>query len=172
MYLRNWNKMGRGVPITPTKEEEIIAALEATPHASRVAQKLGVSFSTVWRRADRAGIELTAGRAAKGYKRLPVERYAKIIAVRQANPKATQEEVAREAGVSRPTLSRVTRGHHRRAGVSPAGSSRERKGPLMRPWWSARMAVPRVHCRKRGGVRLARQEHWPAPPGRRHARCE
>jgi hypothetical protein len=67
-----------------------------------------------------AGIELTAGRAAKGYKRLPVEKYAKIIAVRAENPKATQEEVAREAGVSRPTVSRVTRGHSRRAAVSPA----------------------------------------------------
>ena len=57
---------GRRVPksIAMEKEEEIIAALEATPDASRVARKLGVSFSTVWRRADLAGIELTAGRAA------------------------------------------------------------------------------------------------------------
>jgi transposase-like protein len=111
--------MGRGVPITLAKEEEIIAALEVDAHASRVARKLGVSFSTVWRRAERAGIELTAGRAAKGYKRLPAEQCAKIIAVRQENPKATQKEVAREVGVSRPTVSRVTRGHNRRAAVSP-----------------------------------------------------
>jgi hypothetical protein len=83
--------MSRGVPITLAKEEEIIAALEVDAHASRVAQRLGVSFSTVWRRADRAGIELTAGRAAKGYKRLSVEQYAKIITVRRANPKATQK---------------------------------------------------------------------------------
>src|SRR4051812_10112543 len=102
--------MGRRVPITLEKEEEIIAALATTPHASWVARELGVSFATVWRRADREGIELTAGRAAKGYKRLTTEQYAKIIAVRQENPQATQEEVAREAGVSRPTVSRVTRG--------------------------------------------------------------
>ena len=89
------------------------------PPCDEAAQKLGVSFATVWRRADRAGIELTAGRAAKGCKRLPAEQYAKIITVRRANPKATQEEVAREAGVSRPTVSRVTRGHNRRAAVSP-----------------------------------------------------
>src|ERR1700730_7039171 len=118
-FTRTRITMSRGAPITLAKEEEIIAALEATPHASRVAQELGVSFSTVWRRADRAGIELTAGRAAKGYKRLSVEQYVKIITVRRANPKATQEEVAREAGVSRPTVSRVTRGHNRRARVSP-----------------------------------------------------
>src|SRR6266852_6162799 len=99
--------MVRGVPITLAQEEEIISALEASSHASRVARKLGVSFATVWRCADRAGIELTEGRAAKGYKRLTADQYAKIIAVRRANPKATQEEVARDAGVSRPTVSRV-----------------------------------------------------------------
>jgi DNA-binding Lrp family transcriptional regulator len=111
--------MRRSAPITLEKEEEIIAALEADPHASRVARKLGVSFATVWRRADRAGIELTAGREAKGYKRLPAERRAKILEVRRTNPQATQEEVAREAGVSRPTGCRVTRGENRRATVSP-----------------------------------------------------
>jgi transcriptional regulator of acetoin/glycerol metabolism len=67
------NTMGRRVPITLEKEEEIIAALATTPHASRVARELGVSFATVWRRADREGIKLTAGRAAKGYKRLTAE---------------------------------------------------------------------------------------------------
>ena len=102
------NTMRRGVPIiTLAKEEEIIAALEADSHASRVARRLGVSFATAWRRAERAGIELTAGREAKGYKRLPAERRAKIIEDRRTNPQATQEEVSREAGVSRPTVSRV-----------------------------------------------------------------
>jgi DNA invertase Pin-like site-specific DNA recombinase len=111
--------MGRGVPITLAQEEEILAALEVTSHASRVARELGVSFATVWRRADRAGIELTAGRAAKGSRRLTADQYAKIIEVRQANPSATQEEVARAAGVSRPTVSRVTRAHNCRAGAAP-----------------------------------------------------
>src|SRR5271163_4669330 len=111
--------MRRGVPITREKEDEIIAALEKDAHASRVAQKLGVSFSTVWRRAEHAGIELTAGREAKGFKRLSSEQYTKIIAVRRANPEATQEEVARRVGVSRPTVSRVTRGRHRGAGTAP-----------------------------------------------------
>jgi transcriptional regulator with XRE-family HTH domain len=113
--------MGRGVPITLAQEEEILAALEVTSHASRVARELGVSFATVWRRADRADIDLTEGRAAKGYKRLTAEQYAKIIEVRGANPKATQKEVAREAGVSRATVSRVTRGHNRRAPIPPVG---------------------------------------------------
>jgi len=111
--------MARGFPITLTQEEEIIAALEADPHASRVARKLGVSFATVWRRAERAGIELTAGREAKGYKRLRADQYAKIIEVMRANPKATQEEVAGEAGVSRPTICRVARLIRRGARVSP-----------------------------------------------------
>src|SRR5277367_3389760 len=109
--------MPRAKRITVEKDDEIMAALEADAHASRVARKLGVSFSTVWRRADEAGIELTAGRAAKGNKPLAPERHAKIIEVRRENPKATQQEVAREAGVSRATVSRVTRGNRRRAAV-------------------------------------------------------
>lgn len=113
--------MPRAKRITAEKDDEIIAALEADAHASRVARKLGVSFSTVWRRAEQVGIELTAGRAAKGNRPLAPEQRAKIIEIRRANPQATQEEVARKAGVSRPTVSRVTRGQIRRAGVSPGG---------------------------------------------------
>src|SRR5690349_4647049 len=101
--------MCRGVPITPEKEEEIRTALEKHSHASRVAWKIGVSFSTVWRIADRAGIELTAGREAKGYKRLPAEQWRKIEETLRANPEATQEEVARTIGVSRSTVGRVER---------------------------------------------------------------
>jgi hypothetical protein len=97
----NENKMGRGVSITSAKEEEIFAALKVTSHASRVAAVLGVSFSTVWRRAERKGIPLEDGRKAKGYKRLPADLREKIIEIRRAKPAATQEVVAREAGVSR-----------------------------------------------------------------------
>jgi DNA-binding XRE family transcriptional regulator len=113
--------MRRNSPITPIEEQAIIAALEKTPHASLVARKVGRSFSTVWRVAERAGIELTAGREAKGYKRLPAARRAQIVEARRAMPDATQEEVARRAGVSRATVSRLTRGHNGRRWVSPGG---------------------------------------------------
>jgi transcriptional regulator with XRE-family HTH domain len=124
--IMNWlgqyrAQMPRGVPITADKVEEIIAALEKTPHASRVAGRLGVSFSTVWRRAEQAGIELTAGREAKGYKRLAADRYAKIVEVVQQNPKATQQELARAAGVSRSTVGRIKRQCNGGAAVSPSG---------------------------------------------------
>lgn len=111
--------MRGGKRITAEKEEQIIAALEVTSHASRVAAELGVSFSTVWRRADREGIPLADGQKAKGYKRLSTERREKIIEIRRAKPEATQEVVAREAGVSRATVSRVTRAHRRRVKISP-----------------------------------------------------
>ncbi len=62
----------------------------------------------MWRVADRANIELTAGRDAKGYKRLP-ELWAKVAAAVIANPQATQQEMARKTGVSRSTVSRVAR---------------------------------------------------------------
>ena len=63
----------------------------------------------MWRVADRANIELTAGREAKGYKRLPPELWAKVAAAVIANPQAAQQEVARKTGVSRSTVSRVAR---------------------------------------------------------------
>jgi len=41
---------------------------------------------------------------------------ADVEEARRLNPKATQEEVARAAGVSRPTVSRIERGDRRGAG--------------------------------------------------------
>ena len=69
--------MPRDIAIIPDEELKIMEALKETPHASLVARKIGWSFSTVWRVAERAGIELTAGRRTKGYKRLPAECRAK-----------------------------------------------------------------------------------------------
>jgi DNA-binding XRE family transcriptional regulator len=77
-------------------------------------------YSKVWRLAERECIELMAGRAAKGYKRLSPERRAKVIEVRRANPNASQEAVARIAGVSRSTVWRIERGQ-RGALVSRVG---------------------------------------------------
>ena len=65
--------MPRKVPITPEKEQEIIAALEKDSHASRVARTLGdVSYATVWRVADRNAIALKAAEkpwAGRAYRR-------------------------------------------------------------------------------------------------------
>src|SRR5215813_9890792 len=102
--------MPRNVPITPEKEQEIIAALEKDSHASRVARTLGdVSYATVWRVADRNAIALTAGRETMGRPRLPAEVWAKIAREVAANPNATQKELARKIGVSRSTVGRVMR---------------------------------------------------------------
>jgi hypothetical protein len=87
--------MPRNVPITPEKEQEIIAALEKDSHASRVARTLGdVSYATVWRVADRNAIALKAGRETMGRPRLPAGVWAKIAREVAANPKATQKELA------------------------------------------------------------------------------
>ena len=80
-----------------------------------MARDTGWSFATVWRRAYSAGIELTAGREAKGYRRLSADRRAKVEEARRLNPKGTQQEVARAAGVSRATVSRIERGDRRGA---------------------------------------------------------
>ena len=66
--------MPRNVPITPEKEQEIIAALQNDSHASRVARTLGdVSYETVWRVADRNAIALRASRETMGRPRLLAE---------------------------------------------------------------------------------------------------
>ena len=102
--------MPRNVPITPEKEQEIIAALEKDSHASRVARTLGdVSYAAVWRVADRNAIALKPGRETMGRPRLPAEVWAKIARELAANPNATQKELARKIGVSRSTVGRVMR---------------------------------------------------------------
>ena len=103
--------------IPAEKEAHIVRQLWEKRNASLVAREEGVSFSKVWRLAEDAGIELTAGRAAKGHWRLPPERRAKVIEGRRANPTAPQEQIARAAGVSRPTVSRIERGDHRGAKI-------------------------------------------------------
>ena len=55
-------------------------------------------------------------REAKGYWRLSAERRMKVKEARRLNPQATQEQVARAAGVSRSTVSRIERGDRRGAG--------------------------------------------------------
>ena len=89
--------MPHGVKITTEQEEQIVAALTANPHATQVARDTGWSFSTVWRVADRAAIELTAGRETMGRKRLSPEQRAKVIEARRANPDAPQGRIAQKS---------------------------------------------------------------------------
>jgi transcriptional regulator with XRE-family HTH domain len=110
--------MPQRVKITVEQEERIVEALTARPHASQVARDTGWSFSTVWRVAQRAGIELTAGRETMGRHRLSPEERARVIDARHANPDAPQQRIAQEAGVSRSTVWRIERG---RRGALAAG---------------------------------------------------
>jgi hypothetical protein len=107
--------------ITDEVEAAIKAELEKLPHASQVARKSkgAWSYSTVWRVADRAGIELTAGRTTMGRPRLPPEVWAKVEQAIATKPEATQLELARQCGVSRSTVGRVVRS--RRAAPRLAG---------------------------------------------------
>jgi hypothetical protein len=77
-------------------------------------------LSKVWRLAERECIDLAAGRAAKGYKRLPDERRAAVIEARRINPEATQAEIARATGVSRPTVTRIEDGRRRKLAAAKA----------------------------------------------------
>jgi hypothetical protein len=111
--------MPRNVKLTPEQDEDIIAALTKTPHASQVARDTGWSFATVWRRAQAAGIELTAGRDAQGYKRLSTDRRAKVEETLTSNPEATQEQVALASGVNRSTVGRIKRRRDQDTTVAP-----------------------------------------------------
>ena len=102
--------MPRNVPITPEKEQEIIAALQKDSHGSREARTLGdVSYATVWQVADRNAIALRPSRETMGRPRLPAELWATIAREVAANPNAMQKELARKIGVSRSTVGRVMR---------------------------------------------------------------
>ena len=63
--------------------------------------------------ADRNGISLTAGRETMGRHRLSAELRAAVIEERRANPEATQAEIARATGVSRPSVCRIEGGRRR-----------------------------------------------------------
>jgi len=93
--------------VTGEIQRRILAALTKKSNASAVAREIGWSYSTVWRVAARNGIELKDGFEARGYWRLAPERRSRVETVAEANPGATQEEVAREAGVSRSTARRI-----------------------------------------------------------------
>ena len=102
--------MRQRLVITDEVEAAIKAELEKRPHASQVARdsKGAWSYATVWRVADRAGIELTAGRRTMG-RPLPPEKRARVDAAVAAHPEATQLELARQIGVSRSTVGRAVR---------------------------------------------------------------
>ena len=108
--------MGRRCPITGDEEATIKAALEKNPHASAVARESNGawSYSTVWRVADRWNIALTAGRETMGRRRVTAEQQAAVKELDRGNPRATQAEIARAVGLSRPSVSRIAprRGRH------------------------------------------------------------
>jgi transcriptional regulator with XRE-family HTH domain len=103
--------MARWQKITAAEEAAIAKRLRRTSNATFVAGKTGFSYSTVWRVAEAAGIELIDGKRAKGYKRLSPEKRAAVIEARHRNPDAPQREIAAQAGVSRSTVWRIERAH-------------------------------------------------------------
>jgi transposase len=110
--------------LSDEEEAAITIALEAKPYASAVARDSGGawSYSTVWRVARRAGIDLTAGREAQqqhSWHRLSEERRAAVIEARRLNPNGRQKDIAQASGVSRQTVNRIERGNWRRRGVLP-----------------------------------------------------
>ena len=87
-----------GKKLTEEKRRQVIAALNVNSNATAVAREIGgVSAAGVWKIAKRAGIELTAGIAARGCNnRVPPEKRAAIVAALNVNPNATA--VASEVG--------------------------------------------------------------------------
>lgn len=83
--------------ISEEKRRQIVAALKDNPNATQVAREVGcVNYRTVVRLAEGAGIELSAGKAARGHPQVSPEKHAQIIAALKDNPNATQ--VARKIG--------------------------------------------------------------------------
>jgi hypothetical protein len=103
--------------ITKEKRAEIIAALNVNPDAAHVARQIGgVSHPTIWNIAKAAGIELTAGNAAKGGNRFrePLisreKRVEIVVAAFKENPRTTLRQVARQVGgVSHETVRTIAK---------------------------------------------------------------
>ena len=104
--------------ISQEKRRQIIAALKDNPNATQVAREVGgANYRTVVRLAEGAGIELTAGKAARGRRGISPEMYAQIISELENNPNATQ--VARKiSGVSNTTVGKIAKA----AGITLAGA--------------------------------------------------
>ena len=84
--------------ISQGKRRQIIAALKDKQNATQVAREVGgMNYRTVVRLAEGAGIDLTAGKAARGHPRVSREKHAQIIAALKANPNASK--VAKQIGV-------------------------------------------------------------------------
>ena len=106
------------------KEQEIIAALEKDPHASRVARALGdVSYATASRIADRNAIAWRLGARpwGAGCRRIGVRRGSKDG---RANADAPQNEIAQRAGVSRSSVRRIEGNGRRPNGGHAKGAAR------------------------------------------------
>ena len=87
-----------GKRLTEEKRRQVIGALNINSNAAAVAREIGGDSAVgVWKIAKKAGIELTAGMAARGCNnRVPPEKRAEIVAALNVNPNATA--VAREVG--------------------------------------------------------------------------
>src|SRR5215469_821293 len=106
-----------GKRLSAEKRAQITTALKDNPNATQVARKIGgVNYRTVVRLAEGAGIELTAGKAARRGGISP-EKRAQIITALKDNPNATQ--VARKiGGVSNTTVGKIAKA----AGIALAGA--------------------------------------------------
>jgi hypothetical protein len=84
--------------LSEQKRQAIITALTINPNATAVAREIGgVSVPSVWKTAKRAGIELTAGLAARGCNtRMPQEKRVRIIEALTVTPNASA--VAKQVG--------------------------------------------------------------------------
>jgi hypothetical protein len=69
-------------------EEQITHALRNNSNAAAIAREHGLTHKKVWRIARSAGIDLTAGRAAKGNPAFSPAECERICAAFQANPHA------------------------------------------------------------------------------------
>jgi hypothetical protein len=106
--------------ISDEKRRQIIAALKDNPNATQIARKVGgVNYSAVVRLAKGAGIELTAGKSARGHARPSPDKLANIIAALKGNPNASQ--VAQQiGGVSHMTVGKIAKA----AGIALAAAGK------------------------------------------------
>jgi hypothetical protein len=105
-------------------EEQITHALRNNSNAAAIAREHGLTHKQVWRIARTAGIDLTAGRAAKGNPAFSPAECERMCAAFQANPLAGPVAALLTAEFGRPVTRWAVAYQARKQGLLPPLKSR------------------------------------------------
>lgn len=146
-------------------EEHITRALRDNSNAAAIAREYGLTHKQVWRIARTAGIDLTAGRAAKGNPAFSPTECERMCAAFQANPYAGPVAALLTAEFGRPVTRWAVAYQARKQGLLPPLKSRvttppaDLDNPLPATPGPIRARTPEQHQAELRALMDARQDN-------------